>query len=323
MARYKQGDVLRSRTLGIVIVLDVVKDDSVEGLAQYKVLQPLPSGEHVVVFGKDLLVDATVDTSSIPRSIPFARYKVDPEIRKADMAQGVATPETSVRSGYRYDKTVQVEEDNYVRNPTRTPINSLVTVDDAGGEGRARTYKLDLRDSASSFETLYVVNQSGEILVATRPLEVRLPHPTLVEVPDPEVLAGGLMKIREGLLLKVDLASGHFKPGMMAMEATLRAFSRLPDTVFHAMFEGFEPYGAPALQPDFAQARRKKKQAQDEAKAAEKREASLARMDADKRKEAQAKIEQRARARLPVEPTPIEEFGEWMRGALVGAKSLL
>jgi hypothetical protein len=323
MAKYKQGDVLRSRTYGVVSIMSVRQDSSVESHVQYEVSQQLPKGERIVILGRDLVVDDAIDVSRLPMHISYARYEVAPKIKEADIVQMVATDTVQLTEcGYFHKKTIVIEDEyNYIRNPTRSPMNSLLVVDDA----IQKTYKVSLKDSTDNFETLYVINPSGEIFVATRALHVRMPHPTLLEVPDPEVIAGGLLKIKDSLLMSVDMASGHFKPGMMAIEVMLRAFSRLPESLYHQNFRGFFPYGAPALVPDFTQMRKRIQEAANK----EKRAAYLDNKEPAVREAAMKKAKQRAAVQAGImaerNPMPprLEEFGDWMRGAYTRSKSIL
>jgi hypothetical protein len=313
MAKHHKGEILRTKSLGVVLIVEVVKDSDCESSVHYQV-QQVTSGVSLVVLGDEVLSDASLD-QSVPLHIPFARYRVDPQIRRADLAQNVATSSTTVKAtGYGGEKSYEIEEDNYVRNPTRVHINTLVEKDSLI-EG---AYKLKLGDSDQSFETLYVVDRSGAIYVGTRPLEQRLPHPTLIELPDPEALSGGLLKVGSGLLLEVDLASGHFKPGMFAMEATLKAFSLLPPSIYHEKFKGFKPFEGDAIKPAFSMwrfNRNREKQL----------EAHRGRLTPEKQRELDEKLkaaQQKRELKSNPPPPPTEDFGGWMRGVLANRKGL-
>ncbi len=99
-------------------------------------------------------------------------------------------------------------------------------------------YKLNLT-SKPGVEIMYAINTQGVIYISTRPMDIHRPHPTLIGGTEPEALGAGLLKIQDGLIKEVDFGSGHFRPTPLALESVFRAFSRLPESIFHVEFLGF------------------------------------------------------------------------------------
>jgi hypothetical protein len=118
----------------------------------------------------------------------------------------------------------------YKVNPTAQNINNLVKP--------GSNY---IGNSKMNGKYMYVVDQKGNIIIGTR-AGGHMPHPTLVGGANPQVKAAGIVEIRGGKIYKIDNASGHFKPGIEALDAARDAFSNLPSNVFHKSFQGYVPY---------------------------------------------------------------------------------
>jgi hypothetical protein len=118
---------------------------------------------------------------------------------------------------------------SYIRNPTAQNLGSMIT--DSGRIGSKQM----------SGQYMYVLDQSGEIIIGTRAGQ-RMPHPTLIGGESPQVSAAGIVDIRGGRVYSVNNASGHFKPGDASLDAAREAFSRLPSSAFHRNFRGYQPY---------------------------------------------------------------------------------
>lgn len=134
----------------------------------------------------------------------------------------------------------------YVSNPTRMVFGEAI---ERGGP--AHQLVPALRNPGANIEVMYVITRAGELVFGVRPHDVRRPHPTLVGEDDPEVLGGGTILMRDGRIVRVRADSGHHRPTGLGTEAMLLAFSRLPRSLFHPDFEGFEPHGAPLIVPTF------------------------------------------------------------------------
>lgn len=140
----------------------------------------------------------------------------------------------------------------YARNPTARPMHRAIRA--PGPSSPEHTLHPSLAFPAEDTEVMFVVTRDGELIFGTRPEDVRRPHPTLVGEVDPEILSGGTITMRDGLIYEIRNDSGHHQPSYSATESLLKAFSRLPRSVFHGGFQGFKPFGAPAIIPEFARA---------------------------------------------------------------------
>lgn len=143
-------------------------------------------------------------------------------------------------------------EVEYVPNITATQIHRAI--EPPGTRSPEHTLRADFAFPGGNTEVMFVVTRSGELIFGTRPHDVRRPHPTLVGTRDPEVLAGGTISMMDGLIHEVRNDSGHHQPGFAGLEAILKAFSRLPRSLYHGGFKGFKAFGAPAVIPEFARA---------------------------------------------------------------------
>lgn len=188
----------------------------------------------------------------IPRAPQPFSHTVNVTSKTSDIEHNLAKNSIQIES-YKHTSfakvTYDVPEDTYINNPTRTPLASLLIKGDNENE-----YVLNFNNT--NHEIMYVVNEYGEIFIGTRPFDVRRPHPTLLGQPDPKALCAGLLKIQDKLIFKVDLASGHFQPIALAIESALRAFGRLPESIYHKNFLGFCSFdGKHSIKPAFTRFR--------------------------------------------------------------------
>lgn len=143
--------------------------------------------------------------------IPQPAFTVDPIMRAEDVARGV------------------IQNGKYIKNPStvrlESQINNMGTV--------SGPYR--------NFQGMYVIDESGAIIIGKR-LGTRMPHPTLIGGENPRVLGAGIVDIRGGKIYSVNNSSGHFKPGLGALDAAQNAFQKLPAQAFHRDFQGYNQF---------------------------------------------------------------------------------
>ena len=140
---------------------------------------------------------------------------------------------TSLRRAVKYDKDrgAYSEETGYTRNPTtvnaRENVREGVIVDHEG------------KPMNGSYT--YAVKENGELVIGKRNGNGKdgktTPHPTLLGDKEPRVKVAGMVTMSNGKIVKYDNESGHFKPNDLSMPEADKAFSQLPDTVFHRNFK--------------------------------------------------------------------------------------
>jgi hypothetical protein len=141
-------------------------------------------------------------------------------------------------------------EIRYVPNSTATNLNDALVPPGNGNPEHKLTNTFGFPQG--NVEVMYVITRDGQIVLGTRPHDVRRPHPTLVNEPDPEILSGGTISMKDGLIYEIRDDSGHFQPTYAGVEALLRAFSHVPRSLFHQNFQGFKPFQARPILPDFS-----------------------------------------------------------------------
>jgi hypothetical protein len=150
-------------------------------------------------------------------SQPSAKtYGVDPEFIAGDKAKGSLT------------------SDGYASNPTAKPLEAMIT--QAGNIG----------NKGFSGKLMYAISRTGQLIVGTRAKSPSnpsgMPHPTLIGGKNPTVKAAGMIEVLRGKILRIDNASGHFKPDARSLKISQEAFEKLTPTVFHKGFKGYKPY---------------------------------------------------------------------------------
>lgn len=131
---------------------------------------------------------------------------------------------------YDKDRGVYSEETGYTRNPTT--VNACDNV----REGVI----VDHEGKPMNGSYTYAVKENGELVIGKRNGNGKdgkaTPHPTLVGGKEPRVKVAGMVTMSNGKIVKYDNESGHFKPNDLSMSEADKAFSQLPDTVFHRNF---------------------------------------------------------------------------------------
>ncbi len=148
------------------------------------------------------------------RSQPYAdSYGVTPDMLQYDKDRGVYSEET----GYTCNPTTVNARDN---------VRKGVIVDHEG------------KPMNGSYT--YAVRENGELVIGKRNGNGKdgkaTPHPTLIGGKEPRVKVAGTVTMSDGKIVKYDNESGHFKPNDLSMHEADKAFSQLPDTVFHRNF---------------------------------------------------------------------------------------
>ena len=70
-----------------------------------------------------------------------------------------------------------------------------------------------------------------------------LTHPTLIGGFEPKVQGAGIVTIQGGKIIKVDNASGHFRPDSNSLSKVEKLFlNKVPDKYYDRKFEGFVLY---------------------------------------------------------------------------------
>jgi hypothetical protein len=98
---------------------------------------------------------------------------------------------------------------------------------------------------------MYVVDANNNIIIGNRAIgQVSgveagkgLPHPTLIGGFEPKVQGAGIVTIQGGKIIKVDNASGYFRPDSSSLGKVEKLFlNKVPDKYYDRKFEGFVPY---------------------------------------------------------------------------------
>jgi hypothetical protein len=138
----------------------------------------------------------------------------------------------------------RVEPPTYIVNPERRNLADLINRHGKIEWPAARdpaNPDAPRRMTPANGQFMYVVDVNGNVFLGSRAGQ-RMPHPTLVGGPNPQVLAAGIMEIRGGKLFRFDNDSGHFKPGAVAVDAATRAIDNIlpppPPEVRHKNYQG-------------------------------------------------------------------------------------
>jgi hypothetical protein len=223
--------------------MESLVEKSLEEVQQKLALLKVPSPVSFSVLSVSLINDLATDSSDKPGTmIATLRPRFDDIPMSTEMAAKL-----KVKLSDCSPEDVEVFfKVSYVENLTRMMLDEAIdtTTDEP-------SLNPVLAAPAPDTEVMFVVNRSGKLIFGVRPHDVRRPHPTLVGEDDPEVLNGGTITMRDGLIYEVRDDSGHFQPSSAGFESLLRAFSALPGSTFHPDFQGFKPFGGPAVVPDW------------------------------------------------------------------------
>ena len=152
-----------------------------------------------------------------------------------------AVPEMHELDKGRY--TFRPNETGYVKNPTAQNITNYINNTNYLGTGGKKGSLNGLY--------MYVVDANNNIIIGNRAIgQVSgvesgkgLPHPTLIGGFEPKVQGAGIVTIQGGKIIKVDNASGHFKPDSSSLGKVEKLFlNKVPDKYYDRKFEGFVPY---------------------------------------------------------------------------------
>jgi len=131
---------------------------------------------------------------------------------------------------YDKDRGVYSDESGYTRNPTA--VNARDNVRDGA--------LVDHEGKPMDGHYTYAVKENGELIIGERNGNGKdgkaTPHPTLVGGKEPRVKVAGMVTMSNGKIVKYDNESGHFKPNGLSMPEADKAFSQLPESVFHRNF---------------------------------------------------------------------------------------
>ena len=112
----------------------------------------------------------------------------------------------------------------YLKNLTAKNVKDMV-------RNPSGTLKLDGSSGLVNGKFMYVVDESGKLVVGTRAkgfnfsvTDGKAPHPTLIGGSNPTVKAAGIVEFRGCKIFKVDNASGHFKPPSSSLESAETIF---------------------------------------------------------------------------------------------------
>ncbi len=110
------------------------------------------------------------------------------------------------------------EDRGYIKNSSATPLSSVIKNGKVGG-------------GFENVTVMYVVDDKGEVWVGKRQGQ-NMPHPTLIGGKAPQVQAAGMVKIRDGKIVRIDNHSGHFRPPRSSLSSALKSFLKLPKAAF-------------------------------------------------------------------------------------------
>jgi len=188
----------------------------------------------VTVYNPNVVALSTADYFNIPKlydllvSFSSSRlYSVVPEMHELDKE--------------RY--TFRPNETGYVKNPTAQNITNYINNTNYLGTGGKKGSLNGLY--------MYVVDANNNIIIGNRAIEQvsgveagkGLPHPTLIGGFEPKVQGAGIVTIQGGKIIKVDNASGYFRPDSSSLGKVEELFlNKVPDKYYDKKFEGFVPY---------------------------------------------------------------------------------
>ncbi|WP_369717637.1 hemagglutination protein [Leptotrichia alba] len=139
--------------------------------------------------------------------------------------------------------TFRPNETGYVKNPTAQNITNYINNTNYLGTGGKK--------GALNGQYMYVVDANNNIIIGNRATGMvsglidtdSLPHPTLIGGFNPQVQGAGIVTIQGGKIIKVDNASGHFRPDSSSLGKVEELFlNKVPDKYYDRKFEGFIPY---------------------------------------------------------------------------------
>ena len=139
--------------------------------------------------------------------------------------------------------TFRPNETGYVKNPTAQNITNYINNTNYLGTGGKKGSLNGLY--------MYVVDANNNIIIGNRAIgQVSgveagkgLPHPTLIGGFEPKVQGAGIVTIQGEKIIKVDNASGHFRPDSSSLGKVEKLFlNKVPDKYYDRKFEGFVPY---------------------------------------------------------------------------------
>ncbi len=154
-------------------------------------------------------------------------YSVVPEMYELDIKRG----------------TFKSFKNGYVKNPTAQNITNYINNTNYLGTGGKKGSLNGLY--------MYVVDVNNNIIIGNRVTGMvsglidtdSLPHPTLIGGIDPKVQGAGIITIQGGKIIKVDNASGHFRPDPSSLKKVEKLFlNKVPDKYYDRKFEGFKLY---------------------------------------------------------------------------------
>ena len=188
----------------------------------------------VTVYNPNAVALSTADYFNIPKlhdllvSPSSSRlYSVVPEMHELDIKR----------------ETFKSFENGYVKNPTAQNITNYINNTNYLGTGGKKGSLNGLY--------MYVVDANNNIIIGNRAIgQVSgveagkgLPHPTLIGGFEPKVQGAGIVTIQGGKIIKVDNASGHFRPDSSSLGKVEELFlNKVPDKYYDRKFEGFIPY---------------------------------------------------------------------------------
>lgn len=180
--------------------------------------------------------------ASIPRSMPRVVFRPDPTFIVSDIS-GRAIIDImqcfDLTTGLRLVESTMQTVCRYRTHPCAYNLSTCF------GSHLESGRPMRLAFPAATGEVMYVINTSGQVIIAARSGKQKdLPHPTLIGEDDPEALSAGLVFFRQGRIVRIFInASGHFKPNAASsIEVSLAVFSRLPPEAFHPEFEGYRVF---------------------------------------------------------------------------------
>ncbi|QUB97547.1 hypothetical protein [Leptotrichia sp. oral taxon 221] len=136
-------------------------------------------------------------------------------------------------------ETFKSFENGYVKNPTAQNITNYINNTNYLGTCGKK--------GALNGQYMYVVDINDNIIIGNRAtgqiINGGLPHPTLIGGIDPKVQGAGIINIRGGKIIKIDNASGHFRPDPSSLKKVEKLFlEKIPDKYYDRRFEGFKLY---------------------------------------------------------------------------------
>lgn len=126
----------------------------------------------------------------------------------------------------------------YIKNPSATSLESFIIGTDGKlhwPEGGYEGGKV-----VSSNIMMYAIDKDGKVVIGalnpfTDPVTGKnnyYSHPNLIGGENPQVLAAGEIRLRDGKITLIDNNSGHYEPSAASLSVSKQGFSSLPATVF-------------------------------------------------------------------------------------------